>query len=117
MNDVLSMQWLEQLKDRVNQDEAFRDAARWFNGTVGWIEGESGFGLEIGGGQVRKVGRGCEGARFTMSGSREHWKELMDLGTINRLFRQNKIAILGDKVEAMRFWKVLWYLTEIGRKM
>jgi len=117
MSDLLNMEWLKQLGERVNQDKEFRDAARWFQGTVGWRVDDREFRLKIENGLVKSVEPGSEGARFTMSGNRESWEELMELGTINRLFRQNKIQILGDKVEAMRYWKILWYLTEIGRKM
>ncbi len=117
MTDLSSIAWFERLRGRVNLDPEFRDAARWFRGTVGWQVDERGFSLRIDHGQVQDVTPGCQGARFSMAGQQESWEELMAVGTINRLFRQKKIKILGDKVAAMRYWKILWYLTEIGRKM
>ena len=115
MADFPSIPWFEQLMERVNQDREFREAARWFTGKVGWQVDEQAFGLIIAGSEVRKVAEGADQAPFTMAGSGAAWGELMDKGTINRLFRQGKIQILGNKVEAMRYWKILWYLTENAR--
>ena len=78
---------------------------------------EQAFGLSIADSQVQNAAEDAEGAAFGMSGPRAAWDELMAKGTINRLFRQGQIQILGDKVEAMRFWKILWYLTETARAM
>lgn len=117
MSDLSSIEWFERLGERVNLDPEFRDAARWFQGTVAWQVDDREFSLKIDNGQVQSVEPGSKGARFSLAGKQESWEELMALGTINRLFRQKKIKILGDKVAAMRYWKILWYLTEIGRKM
>lgn len=107
--------WFEELKERVNRLEKFKQAARWFEGKVGWrVDGKSHV-LSIANGQVKAVEAGQEKTVFAMAGDAAAWRELLEKGTINRMFRQNRIAIEGDRVAAMRFWKILWYLTETAR--
>ena len=117
MSDFMTKEWFEQLEARANADTDFQNAARWFKGTVGWQVDEQQMDIHIANGQITSITPVSGKTLCCMAGSRAAWDELMAQGTINRLFRQNKIEILGDKVEAMRFWKILWYLTEIGRKM
>lgn len=117
MKQFQDINWFHELQKRVNEDEEFRNAARWFKGTIGWKIGEEGYSLTISKGQIERVEARAKDFLFSMSGPRKDWEELMARGTINRLFRQNRIQIEGDKVEAMRYWKVLWYLTEIARSI
>ena len=117
MSNFPSKAWYQRLQQRVNQDQDFKEAARWFNGTVGWRVDDQQTNLGISGQQVADLSENGDDIAFGMSGSLEVWRELLAKGTINRLYRQGKIQILGDKVEAMRFWKVLWYLTENARAL
>ncbi|MCB2188274.1 MAG: SCP2 sterol-binding domain-containing protein [Deltaproteobacteria bacterium] len=117
MAEFPSKAWFQALQARVNQDQEFQDAARWFNGRVGWQVDEEAFSLAIDRSGVTEVAEGLGRDAFIMAGPRAAWDELLAKGTINRLFRQGKIAILGDKVAAMRFWKILWYLTENARAL
>ena len=117
MNDFASKEWFEKLAERANAHPDFQNAARWFKGTVGWKVDDQQMDFHIANGQITAIAPASGEALYRMAGSRTAWDELNAQGTINRLFRQGKIEIQGDKVEAMRFWKILWYLTEIGRKM
>lgn len=112
-----SIEWFGDLKERANKNQKFREAARWFNGTIGWRIDKNFFGLRISEGRVQETAPDSRAPLFTISSDGAAWDELLTKGTINRLFRQKRIQIEGDKVEAMRYWKILWYLTEIGRKM
>ena len=107
--------WFEELKEKVNRLDDFKQAARWFEGKVGWKVDEKPYVLSIANGQVKAVETGQEKTVFAMAGDTAAWRELLEKGTINRMFRQNKIAIEGDRVAAMRFWKILWHLTETAR--
>ena len=117
MSDFTSKAWFEQLAERANAHPDFQNAARWFKGTVGWKVDDQQMDFHIANGQITSITPASGKALCCMAGSRAAWDELKAQGTINRLFRQGKIDIQGDKVEAMRFWKILWYLTEIGRKV
>jgi hypothetical protein len=117
MAEFKSPEWFSDLKVRANRNEEFQKAAKWFRGTIGWRILDEGYRFVISEGQVKAIEPGLEGAVFTVAGGIEEWKELLTKGTLNRLFRQNRIRIDGDRVEAMRYWKVLWYLTEVGRSI
>jgi len=111
------MDWFRELKERANGDKDFQAAARWFKGNIGWRINEETYSLGFSEGRIDTVESGPKDSLFMMAGDLEDWNELLAKGTINRLFRQNKIRIEGDKVEAMRYWKVLWYLTEVARSI
>jgi len=115
MKKFPNKEWFSELKERVNKEDAFQKAARWFNGTIGLRIDRDLYSLKISEGRVQEIKPELGVPLFTLSGNRAAWEELLTMGTINRLFRQNKILIEGDKVTAMRYWKVLWYLTEIAR--
>jgi len=117
MSGFGSMEWFNDLKERANSNAEFQKAARWFRGAIGWRIMNDGYRLVISEGQIKTVESGLGGTVFTMSGNLEDWRELLAKGTINRLFRQQRIRIEGDKIEAMRYWKILWHLTEISRSI
>jgi ubiquinone biosynthesis protein UbiJ len=117
MAQFASDTWFAELKERVNRLEKFNQAARWFEGRVGWTVDDNSHVLNIAKGQVKAVEAGRGKTDFAMAGDMAAWQELLQKGTINRMFRQNKIAIEGDRVAAMRFWKVLWHLTETARNL
>lgn len=110
-----NMEWCNELKEKANQDADFLKAARWFKGAVGLEIAQDACQFLISEGRVQAVEPGVQRSVFKLRGDREAWAELMDKGTVNRLFRQNRMQIDGDKIEAMRYWKVLWHLTEIAR--
>jgi hypothetical protein len=115
MNAFPDMEWFRQLQTRANSDERLQKAARWFEGTIGWRVDVDTYTLSISAGQITAVNPEREVAVFIMAGKLEDWQELLAMGSINRLFRQNRLFIEGNKVEALRHWKMLWYLTEIAR--
>jgi len=112
-----SIEWFHELKERANRNKDFQAAARWFGGTIGWSVDREVYSLKISKGQIESAEPKHGETLFAMHGTLEDWKELLTKGTINRLFRQKKIGIEGDKVEAMRYWKILWYLTEVARTL
>ena len=112
-----SMEWFNDLKKRANESKDFQKAAKWFKGAIGWKILDEAYSFTLSEGQIKAVEPGLKGTAFDVVGDLEDWNELMTKGTINRLFRQNRIRLEGDKVEAMRYWKILWYLTEIAREV
>lgn len=115
MSKFPSLDWFLELKERANGDRDFQTAARWFKGTIGWKINGEGYSLKISGGRIEAVESPLKDTLFTMAGTLRDWSELLSQGTINRLFRQRKIQIEGDQIEAIRYWKLLWYLTEVAR--
>jgi len=115
MERMKSSEWFDKLQERANQSKEFQKAAKWFDGAIGWkISGEA-HTFTVSRGLIRAIEPGLKNPIFAVVGDPEGWNELFAKGTINRLFRQNKLKIEGNRVEAMRYWKILWYLTEIAR--
>ena len=115
MTEIASIDWFDKLKDTANLDIDFQQAARWFTGNIGLkVDGDT-YNATISGGRIESIKTGKMDTRFVLSGSKGDWIELMQNGTLVRLFRQGKIIIEGDRVCAMFFWKMLWYLAEDGR--
>jgi hypothetical protein len=119
---LFSQHWLDAYVDELAADRDFPEAARWFNGRVALRCGDEGAWFEIAGGRVVQAGLGhTPAALFTLSGSEAAWQELFSPrtvnGTINRLFRHGKIHIDGDMVQVMFFWKMLFWLTEVGDRV
>jgi hypothetical protein len=112
-----NMEWFNDLKKRANESKDFQKAAKWFKGAIGWRIMDDAYSFTISQGQIKSIEPGLKDTVFNVVGDMEEWDELMTKGTINRLFRQNRIRLEGNKVEAMRYWKILWYLTEIAREV
>ncbi len=117
MAEFKSIEWFNNLKKEANGNKDFQKAARWFKGAIGWKIREDTYRFTISESQIKSIEPGLKDTVFNVVGDMEEWDELMTKGTINRLFRQNRIRLEGNKVEAMRYWKILWYLTEIAREV
>ncbi len=117
MAEFPSAPWFEQLAGRVNRLARFKEAARWFEGSLAWQVDETVHVFDVHKGRINAVHNDPGAALFAMVGDDASWRELLEKGTINRMFRQGRIHITGDRAQAMRYWKVLWYLTETAREM
>ncbi|MBI4776406.1 MAG: hypothetical protein HY788_19905, partial [Deltaproteobacteria bacterium] len=61
MADFPGAAWFEDLKEKVNRVEGFQQAARWFQGKVGWKVDDVTYLLSIANERVQSVQIGPEG--------------------------------------------------------
>lgn len=119
---IFTQEYLDSYVRELNGDRAFKDAARWFVGRVAYVCGADSLWLELKNGEIAASGLGPrQDATFTLSADRVGWRELFSPetvnGTISRLYRQGKVQIDGDMVQAIFFWKMVFAMTEAGDRV
>jgi hypothetical protein len=114
--------WCRAYVTELNQDLDFAEAARWFDGVVAYRCGQEYAWFEIHRGGVRDAGTVRQGdPDIELVGQEESFRELFSAdvvnGAINRLWRQGKIDVQGNLVQAMKFWLMIYWLTEAGDRV
>ena len=107
-----SPEWMEQYRRVVNSDPDVRKYGQWFDGTIVFDVAGERYSLRIRKGEVTEIQSGSSQAIFSIEGPLECWEDLVrgQNGNINRAFRHKKLKFSGNMVEAMRNWKLTWFL-------
>ena len=122
MSAVFDETWLDAYVEELRRDDDFTAAARWFDGVVEFACGDGRAWIEIHRGSVTASGTGGHPeVTVRITGDEAGWRELFDPSVvnsaINRLWRQGKLELEGDLVQAMKFWLMIYWMTEAGDRV
>lgn len=122
MSPFFDQAWVDAYAHELRRDDDFTAAARWFDGVVEYACGDDRAWIEIHRGNVTAAETGAHPeVTIRIVGAQAGWRELFDPtvvnSAINRLWRQGKVEIEGDLVQAMKSWLMIYWMTEAGDRV
>lgn len=101
-----------ELAQRLNGDEAFRREARYLQGVIVIREGESRIAVGIDLGNAEPA-HGDDPRAVVLSADPAGWDSVALHGGLHRAFRHGKVAIQGNRLLAMQYWKAITRLGDV----
>lgn len=117
--DFPSMEWVEGVQERCNEDDHFHEAAEWSDVNLVIEVGEERYWLKLYGGEVIDAMKyepmsNALGYDIIVSGSREAWRPIVDgEDTFWKAYSNGEITIDGDLLEANRMHEAIVRITEL----
>lgn len=117
MSSFPSLEYVQQLQARCNEQEAFNKATEWADVNLVLAIGDHRYWLKIYRGKIIDVMEylpmsNAIGYRVLVSGAEDAWRELMSGTKSWALISTGRIAIDGDLIEANRIHEALCLLIE-----
>jgi hypothetical protein len=118
--DLFTHAWASDIVELLRYDETFRNTARWLCGTVRMMSDGRCVWFRFADGGIVSIGAGMP-TEFIFGLRADHagWLELLTGGnaSLNKLVRQGRISMDGDRVALMRSWKLVFLMTEAARQI
>lgn len=114
-----SMEWLEAVQKRCNEDDDFNEAAEWSDVNLVIEVGEERYWLKLYGGEIIDTMKyepmsNALGYDILVSGSKEAWEPIVaGEDTFWKSYSNGEILIDGDLLEANRMHEAIVRMTEL----